>query len=544
MTRAFGPFRLGHAAAAHHQHPKRSTPDPGCKTGGFYKTPTNGQTVNSSVPLNIAWDTTCLDASALDIYLYAPGSNQSILHMWQTVNAANGFYNATIQPNWWNSTSNMMLQLSIVASGTPTFLSPFPAGPVFTATATPPVDGKTSTSSGSGITTVNNMGAIKKPLSPGRTAAAVIMPLLVVALLIAVYIRWNRLKGKEQRMQFSVAVDKRMSTISTDWKSMSTAGASAAIRSSIAAPANRASAAFSFGAIRPASTYTVDGGQAGVGARGFYSHENASIGSNAPAMSQLRPGIRTSAFGERVSRVSFAADPRPSAESRRTITSRAFHSSFVPPLPGLPRKMSSEGSSPGTMSPTQTQGPLTLTPEDIRARIAGQEYNSNSGVDEVMPALSMMRTGGDGSGDSDGENDYLFDAPPSPAPQPPTPIHAKSPVGMMPMQPMPANVMSPDEMLRAYAERRAATGPGPAPAVSYPAPVANYNGNGMRTLYSPASPPTSPHNQLPPPTGATTVAATHEAQRQDYRISKAQTLDSRYSLMEEDAYSAYIGTAE
>jgi hypothetical protein len=313
--------------------------------------------------------------------------------MWQTVNFANGFYNATIQPNWWNSTSSMMLQLSIVASGTPTFLSPFPAGPVFTATATPSADGKSSsTSSGSGITTVNNMGAIKKPLSPGRTAAAVIMPLLVVAFLIAAYIRWNRLKGKEQRMQFSVAVDKRMSTISSDWKSMSAAGATAAIRSSMTAPANRASAAFSFGAIRPASTYTVDGGQAGVGARGgFYSHENTSIGSNAqPAMSQLRPGLRTSAFGERVSRVSFAADPRPSAESRRTITSRAFHSSFVPPLPELPRKMSSETSSPGTMSPTQTQGPLTLTPEDIRARIAGQEYNSNSGVDEVMPALSSM----------------------------------------------------------------------------------------------------------------------------------------------------------
>jgi hypothetical protein len=285
-----------------------------------------------------------------------------------------------------------MLQLAIVSSGTPSFLSPFPAGPVFTATYTAPPGSQTSGSSsaGSDITPVNNMGAIRKSLTPGRTAAAVIMPLLVIALVIALYIRWNRLKGKEQRKMFSVAVDKRMSTISTDWKSMSAAGAAAAIRSSMAFPGNRSSSAFSFGAIRPASMATVDGGQAGVGARGLYTHENTSLNSNAPAMSQLRPGLRTSAFGERVSRVSFAADPRPSGESRRTITSRAFHSSFVPPVPDLPRNTSSEGNTPGTMSPTQTQGPLTLTPEDIRARIAGHQIHSNPGVDEVMPALSCM----------------------------------------------------------------------------------------------------------------------------------------------------------
>jgi hypothetical protein len=138
-----------------------------------------------------------------------------------------------------------------------------------------------------------------------------------------------------------------------------------------------------------------------------------------------------------------------------------------------------------------------------------------------------MRTGGDSASGLDDDNDYLFDAPPTPmAPQPPTPVLAKSPVGMMPMQPMPANVMSPDEMLRAYAERRAAP---PNSIVSYPAPVANtnYNGNGMRTLYSPTTP---------------TDALSHaQTQRRDYRVSRA---DSRYSGVEEDAYEAYLGTAE
>jgi hypothetical protein len=110
--------------------------------------------------------------------------------------------------------------------------------------------------------------------------------------------------------------------------------------------------------------------------------------------------------------------------------------------------------------------------------------------------IEVMRTGGGGSNNGD-DSDYLF-APMSPPslPQPPTPTHMKSHVGMMPMQPVPANVMSPDEMLRAYAERRPGTG---SSVVSYPAPVANYNGNGMRTLYSPTAPAiTVPMTQVGP----------------------------------------------
>ena len=81
--------------------------------------------------------------------------------------------------------------------------------------------------------------------------------------------------------------------------------------------------------------------------------------------------------------------------------------------------------------------------------------------------------------------ELLFQVPTPPSPTHQTTQTPKSPImGVMPMQPMPANVMSPDDMLRAYAERRAmgsaVTG---APAV--PAPTANYNGTGMRTLYSP-----------------------------------------------------------
>jgi hypothetical protein len=103
----------------------------------------------------------------------------------------------------------------------------------------------------------------------------------------------------------------------------------------------------------------------------------------------------------------------------------------------------------------------------------------------VLTNVTVMRAGSNVDGD---DNDYLLSSP-APSPgllQPPTPTHLKSPVGMTPMQAMPANVMSPDEMLRAYTQqRRPSTGAG---MISYLAPVANYNGNGMRTLYSPTTP--------------------------------------------------------
>jgi hypothetical protein len=555
----FDHIRVGHAGALFHPHPKRAVADPSCAKGGFYKSPTVGQTVDSLKPLNITWDTTCLNASAVDIYLYAPGSNRSRIHVWQGVEFYKGSYTANIKPRWWNSTASMMLQLTIIDSGVPPFLSTLRAGPVFTATYTAPAGAvppdADPSQTDNGVTQVNNLASnTHKSIAPGKTAAAVIMPLLIVALVIGLYIKMVRARGIEKRKRWSEALDKRMSTISTDWKSMSGAGANAAIRNSMAISnsANRSSA-FSFGAIRPSSTYTVEGGQAGIGAaRGMYSQSNTSIDTTASRqMSQVRPGARTSALGERVSRVSFAADARPSGESRRLAngTSRAFHSAYIPPLPTRQDSQSDmdDGTGSGAMSPTQTQGPLNLTSEDIRDRISGNSQSTNAGIDEVMPALSMMRTGSNDSHSPNPENDDLLFAP-----APPSPSHVKapkSPLGMMPMQPMPANVMSPDDMLRAYAERRPTT---PAtnsfnPGITYPSPTANnFNGNGMRTLYSPTTPSTA----------SPMIAAGPGAALEDSRKSFAPTYGSTYSIGTDDddgqyahyeqayGHGVYNGTAE
>ena len=126
-----------------------------------------------------------------------------------------------------------------------------------------------------------------------------------------------------------------------------------------------------------------------------------------------------------------------------------------------------------------------------------------------------MREGG-GNG-----NQLLLPSPKDEMPAPPLPaaLSKSSASGMMPMQPMPANVMSPDDMLRAYAEsRRTPVSP------AFPSPVlTNYDGNGMRTLYTPTTP--------------TTPAPTYQ-EHDPYRRSTAASMTSKY-----DDEDAYMGTA-
>lgn len=98
--------------------------------------------------------------------------------------------------------------------------------------------------------------------------------------------------------------------------------------------------------------------------------------------------------------------------------------------------------------------------------------------------------------EGEGESELLFSAQSTTFPTIPSPIHSphspepapsSSMSSFMPMQPMPASVMSPDDMLRAYAERRAAGGTGIVKGPTVPSPT--YAGvgtqGGIRTLYSP-----------------------------------------------------------
>jgi hypothetical protein len=358
-----------------------------CATGGFYKSPTASQSIAYTTPVNMTWDTTCLNATDVDIFLYAPGIGSRI-HAWQGVGFAAGSYQTTFEPKWWNATSNIGVQLMIVPSGTPPFLSPYPAGPMFNMTYTKPSSGTPAVADTSHpdnpVTVVKNSHS--KHLAGGKVAAAVIMPLLVVIfLVVTAYIKLKRERGRDERKQWSEAIDKRMSTISTDWKPISAVGAQAAIRNSIAVDGSIRSSSFSFGNIRPDSGVAVEGGQAGIGSRSRTVLPGQSNGT-----AQLRSSaINAQIISERVSRVSFAPDVRQSSESRRAVQSRAYHTAIVPPLPDRKWEITqaSDSEVDGYISPTQADGPQTLSIEDIQARLNGKDTSSRASVDAVMPAL-------------------------------------------------------------------------------------------------------------------------------------------------------------
>ncbi|KAF9062679.1 hypothetical protein BDP27DRAFT_1481752 [Rhodocollybia butyracea] len=107
------------------------------------------------------------------------------------VNYKPGFYVADLVPRWWNSTASEQLQLLIIQAGDAPFLATLPAGPVLTATYAAPSTGVPASSN--------------SPSPRGKVAAAVIVPLLVVAALAAFFwIRRSRAKGKEKSHHSSI----------------------------------------------------------------------------------------------------------------------------------------------------------------------------------------------------------------------------------------------------------------------------------------------------------------------------------------------------
>ncbi|KAG7097223.1 hypothetical protein E1B28_004594 [Marasmius oreades] len=215
-------------------------------------------------------------------------------------------------------------------------------------------------------------------------------------------------------------------------------------------------------------------------------------------------GLRSSAYSnaqvaQRVSRVSFAdtVNTRPSGETRRSIystyerKSRAFHQGHVPPVPthlntstATLGHFDEESDNQATfMSPTQAAGARSLSLEDIDKRVSQRVDGYDDG--DMEPALNMIRAqaaeteaqyaampslptpthhanttfafGGLASDDP-----TLFTASPVTAafPVPSAPFNAYSPTSatqsqlpITPIAPVQAQFMTPDDMLRAYAER-------------------------------------------------------------------------------------------
>lgn len=288
-----------------------------------------------------------------------------------------------MDPNWWGLDQSVQLQLQIVQHGAPHWEGT--VGPVWTATydsskGVPPKP------SGGDPSIAQRVKNIIHEMPGGSIAAAVLIPLLFVAGVVAFfYIRRARRKTEAKKNRFSKAVDQRMSTISTDWRSISGAGANAAVRNSMAVRGSVID-----GGERPASIFANN--QAGIGALRT-SEEKV------PQMDEMRRA-RQSVFtnGERNSRISFAPDVRTSYAEKenprlpsavRGLNVRSFHQGH-----SFEEERYDEHDRDLAMSPTQAAGPPLLQPGEIAARASGENDRDFQREVLQMPAMTLMRTGG------------------------------------------------------------------------------------------------------------------------------------------------------
>ncbi|KAJ1303970.1 hypothetical protein OPQ81_008380 [Rhizoctonia solani] len=453
-------IRIGHAGAVDHAKILKRIVEKRADCN-LYTAPASDATINSlDGGFTMTWNPSCVSnpPASIDIYLTAPSTNAtSAVHVWQKVNFAAGTYTDVLKPKWWNATSDVSLQLSFVATGTPLFLSDLPVGPTwkahYDASSAAGAAAATDTSTPDAVYQTVNNNFNGGGLSKGALASAVIFPILTVAVALLVYVKFSRKKEAKKRQRWSQAMDKRMSVVSKDWVGTG--------RPSMAGSRNTRASSWYVTHMgnpgnRPSSTFATESGQAGIGTR--FGGPNSpgvhppSIGSG-PEMSQVRPRALSSLTpSDRVSRVSFAADWRPSMgdSMRPTIShgtpTRAFHNATTV-------------SDDIELSPTQTHGPFSLSADEIRAKVAQGQEHPRSSVDgdlrnEIlqMPAATHLRTG-----QTNGSDDFL---------------------------------VRPDSMALAYGGVEEIESP--APVHNVVSPAARTAGTstpsqGMRTLYAPAN---------------------------------------------------------
>lgn len=322
-----------------------------CPATQMYKFPNSTSIISSSDPVTFTWDTTCLTTDSVDIYLYSyqtsssgtSGQQTGMIQAWKGTPWDKGSLDVgKLNPGWWNNTQDASLQLAIVEAGNPRFFAT--PGPVFEVTVP---EGQLSSASsvagtetktaadGSQTTTTDSSGIFQSVslghsgLSKGALAAAVVVPILVVAVLVGIYIKFARTREMEKRKRWSEHVDRRMSTISQDWRSGggSVAGGAGGIRSSMVSNGTRGgSVYFANGANGArASSYSVgEVNFAGAGAGGTRIPRVGVNGGN-PEMrqSQLRQSIFNASTPELASHITTGGPVGGNAQARQSRVSFA-----------------------------------------------------------------------------------------------------------------------------------------------------------------------------------------------------------------------------
>lgn len=162
-----------------------------CRSKDLYQAPAAGQAVSGNV-LTLRWNPDCIQSSTIDVYLYSQHQSTSLpVHAWLGLSTAAGSKNVPLQSQWWNHTQNMTVNLQMVPGQSQPWESPYPLSYSWTLGQVGDGDMNIDASVASSNNDVTRYEA-PDSLSPGKLAAACILPILaLLAVLLGGYL-WQR----------------------------------------------------------------------------------------------------------------------------------------------------------------------------------------------------------------------------------------------------------------------------------------------------------------------------------------------------------------
>ncbi|WWC67002.1 uncharacterized protein I206_100909 [Kwoniella pini CBS 10737] len=326
--------------AGGHSHATRGHQKRACNlaNGDLYVYPKSTDKVDATQPVTFKWDTSCaIDSEQITLSLYG---STGLVRQWGNKDYSDGSLTVNLLPKYWNDTETAQLQMNIVASGVEDWMSNTPAGPVFTVSypasamfSTTTANGQVKTSTAAAAATQSKDAVFqdvsstnssdKSKISKGAIAAAVIVPLIVVAVLIAVAVKFWRNRENEKRKRWSQALSTHSNL---EWEKGALPGEKP--RSILGRPSmggrpsiggERPSMSTYGGSARPTSSvFAVENNMAGAGAAGshFQRPDLASLRTHSAENVNPRSSLAMPDGNVRQSRISFAESARPDRRSR------------------------------------------------------------------------------------------------------------------------------------------------------------------------------------------------------------------------------------
>ena len=477
---------LGLAAGSYHQS-ERDLHARACNllAGDLYSYPTKGASIDASQPLTVKWATDCSMSSQVNVGLYSPAT-AGIVGMWSNQAYSAGEITVNLKPSMWNGTSTASLYFLISNPADPSWNPSSPPGPVFTVkydpTVTTTVNGQVTTSmkpqvSNGGDAIMQTVASTKESggISKGAIAAAVVVPIIAIALLVGVAVRFWRAREAEKRKRWSAAVSTHSAL---EWEKGARPGEKPA--SILGRPSTHYST-------RPysmatSSVYAVENNMAGAGAGqnfprpSFQLRSQSAENVNSPSVRQSRISFADTTRPDRTSRFSMGDTLRPTI-GKLPAGSKSASELVTPNRRSIyaPGSAIADDDESVNISPSQMQSPNAFTEANVRRAGEGQRtgrrsFMSLGGDKRRMSAHSAVsaddfKSAASARGSVDELRDMeavmlmrrsMISQKGSPAVGAQDEVEALEPVVPLPSAPAPAAgtvAYGPDQMLAVYAAR-------------------------------------------------------------------------------------------